>query len=167
MILNDADLKMNFPLLQGVQCSSIDLTLGDEFALERTYDGIISPTKLPPEDETFISFRNAVILESGAFCLASTKEIIRMPKNMAGIVTGRSSFGRLGLSVETAGFVDAGFTGQITLEIVNHSRNRFMLSGGMRVAQLIVFKQTGVSRKSYNEAGRYQGQRGITYSKGI
>ena len=166
MILNDLKLRQYFSKhCQHIGGSSIDLTLDGEFK-EQTKQQDICFLNSPP-DGLWAFVKNRYVIPPSGFCLAGTRERIKMPSNMAGIVTGRSSFGRLGLSVETAGFVDAGFDGHITLEIVNHSRNRWMLTDGDVVAQLIVFEMTAAALNDYSKTGRYNGQRGATESKGI
>ena len=65
--------------------------------------------------------KDEFVLEPNHFVLASTAESIRVPHDMAAYVEGRSSIGRLGLQVQNVGFIDAGFHGQITLELENQS----------------------------------------------
>ena len=77
------------------------------------------------------------VLEPNHFVLASTAESIRVPHDMAAYVEGRSSIGRLGLQVQNAGFIDAGFHGQITLELENQSGFPIVLKKGVRICQIV------------------------------
>lgn len=94
-------------------------------------------------------------IKPGEFVLATTMEKITMPPNLAAFVQGRSSIGRIGLTVQNAGFVDPGFSGHITLELVNESIAELLLVPGYSVGQLVFFETTKVE-KPYH--GKYNGQ---------
>lgn len=138
---------------ENVQPSSIDLTLADKILIEKVSDRIIDV------EEDSIEY-TPVSLESyplkpGDFILASTKEKVNIPDYLCGLIAGRSSIGRLGIEIhQTAGFIDPGFQGKITLEIVNNSRNTIRLKEGMRIAQLILYKMEESCENSYS--GKYQ-----------
>lgn len=105
-------------------------------------------------------------LAPGQLILATTAEKVRIGPGMAARVEGRSSLGRLGLLVHvSAGFIDPGFEGQITLEIVNLAPVPIVLRPGMRIAQLCFFHMTRTSRQSYGTSGHYQNQVGPTESR--
>ena len=98
--------------------SSVDLTLSDSFSWpEPDKDKIILGESVPHKQVQ----KDEFVLEPNHFVLASTAESIRVPHDMAAYVKGRSSIGRLGLQVQNAGFIDAEFNGQITLELENQS----------------------------------------------
>jgi dCTP deaminase len=97
------------------------------------------------------------------FVLASTNEEIGVPVDCAAYVEGRSSVGRMGVQVQNAGFIDAGFRGQITLELQNQSKFPIRLSSGMRICQLVYVQMTSPSSFPYN--GKYQFQKGATESR--
>lgn len=99
------------------------------------------------------------------FVLGSTIEHISLPAHYAARVEGKSSIGRLGVQVHiTAGFIDPGFSGQITLEIHNVAPWSVMLHEGMPIAQ-IVFEPVNPPQKDYSQTGHYQGQEGPTQSR--
>jgi dCTP deaminase len=99
------------------------------------------------------------------FILASTVETIRLGPAFAARVEGKSSLGRLGLAVHvTAGFIDPGFEGQITLEIANLAPAAIKLYAGMPIAQ-IVFEPVTPPERDYSQTGHYQGQTGPTPSR--
>ena len=151
--------------------SSIDLTLGDGFvcnpASENSDSGTVIDTK--PIEATTASphghkYRaNTTILAPGEFLLAHTVEEVRLPAYYAAFVTGRSSIGRLGLQIENAGFIDPGFRGQITLELVNQAAKPIVLHAGIRICQLIVMSLDEPAMFPYK--GKYLGQAGPTISK--
>lgn len=120
-----------------IQPVSYDLRL-DEDALEKT---VIAPHE---------------------FMLVSTIETIAMPDTLMGIVAGKSSIARLGLSVECAGIVDAGFCGQITLELYNQSDEEIDLTQFKGICQIIFFELVSPAETPYN--GHYQNQLGATES---
>jgi len=104
-------------------------------------------------------------LEPRDFILGATMEYLKLSDGMAARVEGKSSLGRLGVAVHiTAGFIDPGFEGQITLEIVNLSRWGLVLYPNMPIAQ-IVFEPVTQPSRSYRQTGHYQGQTGPTESR--
>lgn len=109
------------------------------------------------------------LIMPGQMVLASTVEHVTLDATLAGRVEGKSSLGRLGLAAHvTAGFIDPGFSGHITLELVNHAPRPLLLHAGMRIGQLCVFHLSGPARWPYGSDGlasHYQGQRGPTASR--
>jgi len=98
-------------------------------------------------------------LYPGEFILAASNEIITLPIGLAARVEGKSSLGRLGLAVHiTAGFIDPGFHGTITLEIVNLLNRAIILRPNMRIAQIAFIPMDSVPVKSYTLTGHYQNQ---------
>lgn len=110
-----------------------------------------------------------VLLGSDAFVLASTVEEVHIPRDLVAQVNGKSSYARRGLVVhQTAGFIDPGFRGQITLEFSNASRNPIRLLPGMPICQLVFFQMTSPALRPYGSDGlssRYQNQAGPTPSR--
>jgi len=108
------------------------------------------------------------ILHPGEFVLASTYEVITLPDDVASRLEGKSSLGRLGLLTHsTAGFIDPGFSGHVTLELSNVATLPIKLWPGMKIGQLCMFRLTSPSEFPYGSAhygSRYQGQRGPTAS---
>ncbi|MDF2710699.1 MAG: dCTP deaminase [Nonomuraea muscovyensis] len=116
----------------------------------------------PEGDEPFI-------LHPGEFVLASTYEVITLPADLASRLEGKSSLGRLGLLTHsTAGFIDPGFSGHVTLELSNVATLPIKLWPGMKIGQLCVFRLSSPAEHPYGSArygSRYQGQRGPTPSR--
>ncbi|MED7948668.1 MULTISPECIES: dCTP deaminase [unclassified Streptomyces] len=116
----------------------------------------------PEEDEAFI-------LHPGEFVLASTYEVISLPDDVASRLEGKSSLGRLGLLTHsTAGFIDPGFSGHVTLELSNVATLPIKLYPGMKIGQLCLFRLSSPSEHPYGSeryGSRYQGQRGPTPSR--
>jgi len=109
------------------------------------------------------------ILHPGEFVLGSSFEIVTLPDDLAARLEGKSSLGRLGLLTHsTAGFVDPGFSGHVTLELSNAATLPIKLWPGMRVGQLCFFRLSSPTEHPYGSAkygSRYQGQRGPTASR--
>ena len=109
------------------------------------------------------------MLHPGEFVLASTYEQITLPDDVAARLEGKSSLGRLGLLTHsTAGFIDPGFQGHITLELSNMATLPVALWPGMKIGQLCFFQLSSASDRPYGSAGnlnRYLGQRGPTPSR--
>lgn len=106
------------------------------------------------------------LIEPGEFLLASTVERITLGGQTAARIEGKSSLARVGLAVHvTGGFIDPGFSGQITLEIVNMLHRPLMLHAGMRIAQVAFLPVMGEVVKPYSRTGRYNNQTGPTLSR--
>ncbi|AZI59126.1 dCTP deaminase [Nakamurella antarctica] len=109
------------------------------------------------------------VLHPGEFVLGSTFEAVSLPDDIAGRLEGKSSLGRLGLLTHsTAGFIDPGFSGHITLELSNVANLPITLWPGMKIGQLCLFRLSSPSMHPYGSeiyGSRYQGQRGPTPSR--
>ena len=109
------------------------------------------------------------LLHPGEFVLGSTAERIGIPDDLVGRLEGKSSLARLGLLIHsTAGFVDAGFDGYLTLELSNVATLPITLYPGMKIGQISFLQMTSPADVPYGEASigsKYQGQRGPTPSR--
>jgi dCTP deaminase len=155
-----------------VQPSSIDVRL-DRFL--RVFENLryphIDPAVEQPDLTRLIESTadEPFILHPGEFVLASTYEVITLPDDLASRLEGKSSLGRLGLLTHsTAGFIDPGFSGHVTLELSNVATLPMKLWPGMKIGQLCMFRLTSPAEHPYGSArygSRYQGQRGPTPSR--
>lgn len=152
------------PTDEAIQPSSIDLRLGNEYWQMIKQEETLDPRNNEPKYNTIKA--NAIVIPPNEFVLATTKEWVEIPTNLCARVEGRSSIGRLGVTVHiTAGFIDAGFKGNITLEIKNLSPNSILLYEDMRVAQLVFEELIDYPNRVYGEAGnKYQNQKGVVGS---
>lgn len=175
MLLNDADFKRLTTSLVSpfraelVQPSSYDLTLSDEIRIPKVGARIDLRKDDPGQNMDSVTFVEHVV-KPGCSLLASTVETVKCPRHLSARVDGKSSIGRLFMAVHvTAGVVDAGWEGQITLEIVNHGVWEVVLWAGMPIAQLSYFQLTGECQIPYgssNLGSHYHGQRGPTPAVG-
>jgi len=112
---------------------------------------------------------DAFVLHPGEFVLGSTLEVVTLPDDLAGRLEGKSSLGRLGLLTHsTAGFIDPGFDGHVTLELSNVANLPITLWPGMKIGQLCLFRLSSPALHPYGSSvygSRYQGQRGPTPSR--
>ena len=181
MLLSDRDLTAELkagtlglepfePAL--VQPSSIDFRLDHIFRVFNNHlythiDPAIRQDELTSVVE--VADGEAFVLHPGEFVLASTLEVITLGDELAGRVEGKSSLGRLGLLTHsTAGFIDPGFSGHITLELSNVANLPIKLWPGMKIGQLCIFRLSSEAEHPYGSAvygSRYQGQRGPTPSR--
>jgi len=161
------------PLLEGgIQPSSVDLRIDRYFRVFRNDTTPYIDPKQPQEDLTElveVEDGKAFILHPGEFVLASTLERVELPDDVAGRLEGKSSLGRLGLLAHsTAGFVDSGFEGHLTLELSNVSNLPIAIYPGMRIGQISFLQMTTAAEAPYgSDAARskYQGQKGPTPSR--
>lgn len=155
-----------------IQPSSVDVRLDRFFRVFENHKySEIDPSKEQPEltREVEVAPDEHFILHPGEFVLASTYEVITLPDDIAGRLEGKSSLGRLGLLTHsTAGFIDPGFSGHITLELSNVANLPVKLFPGMKIGQLCLIKLSSPAEHPYGSevyGSRYQGQRGPTPSK--
>ena len=181
MLLSDRDLLTEIdnqrvaiePFdVEMVQPSSIDIRLDRMFRVFENHryphiDPSIEQADLtrliePEGDDPFI-------LHPGEFVLGSTLEVVSLPDDIAGRLEGKSSLGRLGLLTHsTAGFIDPGFSGHVTLELSNVATLPIKLFPGMKIGQLCLFRLSSPADHPYGSekyGSRYQGQRGPTPSR--
>ena len=181
MLLSDRDIKEQISAKRVaiepfdpamVQPSSVDVRLDRFFRVFENHKySEIDPSVEQPEltRELEVAADEHFILHPGEFVLASTYEVITLPDDIAGRLEGKSSLGRLGLLTHsTAGFIDPGFSGHITLELSNVANLPVKLFPGMKIGQLCLIKLSSPAEHPYGSAvygSRYQGQRGPTPSK--
>lgn len=158
MILSDRELLENqyvYGLVDpwepsNVQPASIDLTLGNEFIVNGAHYALSAASPIAPRE----------------FLLATTVESVYVPPHLVAQINGRSTWARRGLTVHTtAGFIDPGFRGTITLELYNVSANTLYIPLGERICQLVFSTLTSPAMRPYGSAGlgsHYQGQTGVT-----
>lgn len=154
-----------------VQPSSIDLRVDRLFRVFRNDTTPFIDPKLPQEDLTElveIDEDGAFILHPGEFVLGSTLERVALGTSLVARLEGKSSLGRLGLLIHsTAGFIDAGWDGHITLELSNVANLPIAIYPGMKIGQISFLQMTTPASAGYGEAigSKYKGQRGPTPSK--
>ncbi|MED7927860.1 dCTP deaminase [Nonomuraea wenchangensis] len=155
-----------------IQPSSIDVRLDRFFRVfENHRYPHIDPSVEQPDLTRMVEpdGEEPFILHPGEFVLASTYEVITLPDDLASRLEGKSSLGRLGLLTHsTAGFIDPGFSGHVTLELSNVATLPIKLWPGMKIGQLCVFRLSSPAEHPYGSAkygSRYQGQRGPTPSR--
>ena len=181
MLLSDGDIrkqldagriKLNPLNLDLLQPSSIDVRLDRFFRLFDNHKyPFIDPREQQDELTRFVEVASdeAFILHPGEFVLGSTYEYVSLPNDIAARLEGKSSLGRLGLLTHsTAGFVDPGFEGHVTLELSNVATLPIKLWPGMKIGQLCFFQLSSTSENPYGSekyGSRYQGQRGPTASR--
>ena len=155
-----------------IQPSSIDVRLDKFFRLFDNHKyPFIDPATDQPDLTRLVEVEDdePFILHPGEFVLGSTYEQVTLPDDIAARLEGKSSLGRLGLLTHsTAGFIDPGFTGHVTLELSNVATLPIKLWPGMKIGQMCFFRLTSPAEKPYGSqtyGSRYQGQRGPTASR--
>lgn len=156
-MIDDGSLVCEPITENSIQPASIDCRIGNHFLLiddTQHTNGVITF-----QDE--IKYReieaDSIIIPPHSFLLATTIEYVKLPDDLTAFVEGRSSIGRMGLFIQNAGWVDAGFEGQITLELYNANSLPIKIDAGKRVCQLVFCKMDQAAKKPYR--GKYQGQR--------
>ena len=181
MLLSDRDIKAELESgriglhpsdPEMVQPSSVDVRLDRYFRLFDNHKyAVIDPAQEQPELTRLIEADPAegFILHPGEFVLGSTYEKVSLPDDIAARLEGKSSLGRLGLLTHsTAGFIDPGFEGHVTLELSNVATLPIRLWPGMKIGQLCFFRLSSPAERPYGAGAtysRYLGQRGPTASR--
>ena len=181
MLLSDRDIRKELaggrvvldPLDDGmVQPSSVDVRLDRFFRLFDNHKyAVIDPAEDQPELTRLVEVDGdgPFVLHPGEFVLGSTFETVTLPDDVAARLEGKSSLGRLGLLTHsTAGFIDPGFSGHVTLELSNVATLPIKLWPGMKIGQLCFFRLSSPAEHPYGSdryGSRYQGQRGPTASR--
>jgi len=155
-----------------VEPASVDLRLGEEAKLVRSRyisgdKGIIDASEDDGSEKLmYDELEQPFIISPGTFVLTTTLERVKIPSDMVGHVLGRSTLGRLGISVhQTAGYIDPGFEGQITLELSNHGPAPVSFDPGQRICQIVFEELSSPALKPYgHEDSQYQNQSGATPS---
>ncbi|TRW46979.1 dCTP deaminase [Georgenia yuyongxinii] len=181
MLLSDRDIRAQIDAgrvqldpyePEMVQPASLDVRLDRYFRLFDNHKyPVIDPSQPQPELTRLVDAGpdTPLVLHPGEFVLGATYESVTLPDDIAARLEGKSSLGRLGLLTHsTAGFIDPGFTGHVTLELSNTATMPIMLWPGMKIGQLCFFKLTSAAEAPYGSGARgsrYQGQRGPTASR--
>jgi dCTP deaminase len=184
MILSDRDIRKRLavgdlqiaPLLDEalqIQPASVDLRLAAEFIVYRPGEIACLDPKVPESlkaaaERVTVRDGEPFTLHPGDFALGSTLETVTIPADLVGQVDGRSSVGRLAVVVHaTAGLIDPGFIGQITLELSNIGRIPVRLYPGMRIAQIVLQQMTSSAERPYGEGrgSSYNSQSGPQVSR--
>ena len=181
MLLSDRDIRSHIDAgrialdpydASMIQPSSVDVRIDRYF---RLFDNHKYPVIDPAEDQPDLTRLIEVapdepfILHPGEFVLGATFEQVTLADDVAARLEGKSSLGRLGLLTHsTAGFIDPGFSGHVTLELSNMATLPVKLWPGMKIGQLCFFQLSSPAERPYGSAeykSRYNGQRGPTASR--
>ncbi|WP_291279102.1 dCTP deaminase [Galactobacter sp.] len=181
MLLSDRDIRAELdadrirldPLdTSMIQPSSVDVRIDRYFRLFDNHKyAHIDPSQDQPELTRLVEVApdEPFVLHPGEFVLGSTYEQVTLPDDVAARLEGKSSLGRLGLLTHsTAGFVDPGFTGHVTLELSNVATLPIKLWPGSKIGQLCFFRLSSPAEHPYgtgDNLNRYMGQRGPTASR--
>jgi dCTP deaminase len=181
VILSDVDIRKEIAAGRiqidpfdetAVQPSSIDLHVDAQFRVfaNSRYPYIDVRTPMPDLTELVeVPDGDPFILHPGEFVLGSTRERVRLPDDLVARLEGKSSLGRLGLLIHsTAGYVDPGWDGYLTLELSNVANLPITIYPAMKIGQISFFRLSSPAERPYGskEAGsKYQGQRGPTASR--
>ncbi|HEX9693911.1 MAG TPA: dCTP deaminase [Actinomycetota bacterium] len=181
MILSDVDIRKEIESGRividpfdpdSIQPSSVDLHVDDRFRVfaNSRYPYIDVKKEMPGLTEVVeVADPDPFILHPGEFVLGSTLERVAIPDDMVARLEGKSSLGRLGLLIHsTAGYVDPGWDGYLTLELSNVANLPITIYPGMKIGQISFFRLTTPAERPYGSTetrSKYQGQRGPTASR--
>ena len=181
MILNDKQIKklveeqdMINPFVDksiaqgishGLNSFGFDLRCGSEFKIFTNIKGATADPKNFSEDN-FITVKDeeSILIPPNSFALAASLEYFKMPRNVTGLVTAKSTYARCGLGVPPT-VLEGGWSGVLTLEFSNHTSNSIRLYANSGAAQILFFQGDQPEVSYADRKGKYQGQTGITLAK--
>jgi len=163
--IKKGDLKIKPFNTKNIQPSSLDISLSDKIRVFENWDiGVIDVKNfVDPSKLISINKKDGFIIHPGEFVLGATIEELSVPRDLVVKLEGRSSLGRLGLIVHaTAGYIDPGFSGTVTLEISNIANLPIRIYPGMRIGQFSFYQMTSDALNPYGSkklGSKYQGQK--------
>lgn len=144
----------------GMSSYGYDVRLGQEFVLYKDSTEPLDPLCVGPDDYDRC-VADEVELGPGDFLLGVTMETIRMPRDVTAMLCDKSSLARCGISVQNT-ILEAGWCGELTLEIHNQLRRPVILRAGQGIGQLIFFRGAPCMTSYADRCGKYMGQVGVT-----
>lgn len=153
-LISQKELRIDPLSDEQIQPASVDCTLGNHFLKINDSQKTHLDFNSPIEYQDIIS--DSIVVPAHTFLLATTNEYIALPNNITAFVEGRSSIGRMGLFIQNAGWVDAGFEGRITLELYNANSLPIVLTAGRRICQLVFCMMDKNAEQPYR--GKYYKQ---------
>ena len=165
MINPFVDKSVSQGISHGLNSFGYDLRCGDEFKIFTNIKGAIADPKNFTEDN-FITIKgeSSILIPPNSFALACSLEYFKMPRNVTGLVTAKSSLARCGLGCPPT-VLEAGWTGVLTLELQNHTSNSIRVYSNSGAAQILFFQGENPEVSYADRKGKYQGQTGITLAK--
>jgi len=148
-----------------VRENGLDLRVGNEYAIYSFSEQVVDLTKIENTKEIFSKVEakdGKISIPPGNFALLSTLEYLKFPNNIVGLCNLRSTLARFGLVIPPT-VVDAGFEGNLTIEIVNATKNYLVLKPGIRFLHVVLFECKGEAKY----LGKYLGQKGVTLPKSL
>ena len=145
--------------------NGLDLKIGEEYAIYAFEHQVIDPSEITSSEHLFskvIAKDGRIVIPPNRFVLLTTLEYVKFPSNVVGLCNLRSTLARYGLIIPPT-VVDAGFEGNLTIEVVNNSGNYIVLRPGIRFLHVILVKTEG----EVKYLGKYLGQKGVTLPKGL
>lgn len=155
--------------LSRVNGASIDITLDNDIKIESTNGKIVDLIAKDNINMISLNIDEGYALVPGEFILASSREVFNLPDNISCEYKLKSSMARNGLEHFNAGWIDCQFHGTLTLELKNMTNNHILwLTPGMGIGQIVFYRHVPVSLENgYSTKGQYNGQNGVTESKGL
>lgn len=162
-LVHDNELSITPFQELSIQPASVDLRLGREFlVVDDKATPYLSIEKPANYQEIELVDNETIMIPPQTFMLGTTLEQVGLPGHLTAFVEGRSSIGRLGVFIQNAGWIDPGFSGQITLELFNANRVPVQLQAGIRLCQLVIAE---VDQETEGYSGKYLFQKGATPSR--
>ena len=161
-LLKNKELKINDLPESSIQSASIDLRLGNEFAILKYWDDMRT-LNFNSDPKYLKIIKDEFLIPAHSFVLGTTMEHIELPSDITAFLEGRSTIGRMGLFIKNAGWVAPGFKGQIILELYNANTLPIRIKSGHRICQIVLCQMNKPPQNPYR--GKYQDQKGVVGSQ--
>ncbi len=165
MISPFVDKSVSHGISHGLNSFGFDLRCGEEFKIFTNIKGATADPKNFTEDNFItVNGESSILIPPNSFALASSLEYFKMPRNITGLVTAKSTYARCGLGTPPT-VLEAGWHGNLVLEFSNHTSNSIRLYANSGAAQILFFQGDPPEVSYADRKGKYQGQTGITLAK--
>jgi dCTP deaminase len=164
-LINKKELQIEPFDEEVIRENGLDLRIGEEYAIYAFENQVIDICELTSSSHLFSKVQakdGRIAIPPNKFVLLTTLEYVKFPRNVVGLCNLRSTLARYGLTIPPT-IVDAGFEGNLTIEVVNSSNNYIVLRPGVRFLHVILVKTEGEAKYF----GKYLGQKGVTLPKGL
>ena len=164
-LIKDGSLRIEPFTEDVVRENGLDLRVGNEYAIYAFENQVIDPCELESARHLFSIVEakdGRIVVPPRSFALLTTMEYVKFPTDVIGFCNLRSTLARYGLGIPPT-IIDAGFEGNVTIEVINNSGNYIVLRPGMRFLHVVLARTVGEAKYQ----GKYLGQRGVTPPKGL
>ncbi len=166
MVSPFVDKSVSQGISHGIQSFGLDIRTGSEFKIFTNIKGntVADPKNFSEDNFITVKDDKSILIPPNSFALANSLEYFKMPRNVTGLVTLKSTYARVGLGHPPT-VLESGWQGVLVLELVNHSSNAVRVYSNTGISQILFFRGENPKVSYSDKKGKYQFQTGITFAK--